>query len=534
MNKSKSWALSISLLLTILALIIWTFSLQVTNLSLNGFGIISSFPIIFFVALGALIIANILLWKSAEQNKLLLWLQLIILVMMLWLTPVLISGNSNLYLANNEAYSFWTYVDYLKSYGHIQSSALYYFDWPGAWLINYATSSICNIGRDALVLVTPVLWHLVILPFMYLFLRNVFNERRQFIWAGMLLFVLISFGITRPNSEEYGFFLLLVLLSLITMPHFQQHGELPDKYICIILVLGALVITHLLSAVTGLLLLIGAVIFRNWKQKTIIILGIVMIASWLIYCATGTFARDLPKLFSQIFQIDTAFNSLALRTTIGSQEHQFAVNLKFAPIVIVLILACIGVLSLRKHLYSWVDKFIIFNIFGEIIIGFSAIGYGVITLLERLFTFGTPLFVYYAVKVLEYKKGKLVFSIIMICLVPLFFIYNYETAAGDIVTPPLLAADHYLTSNVNSNIKVITTVDRERLGYEALGTDTPYSYLAYHYIALSPLYKGYYEDFYNDPMFVERVKSVLDNNNFGIIYANSEVSIYFSPFINLK
>ena len=67
----------ISVLLTIVALVLWSCGIIQAKLDIGFFGLIHSFPIIFFISLGILTIASAILWVSKENHGKLLFFQLL-------------------------------------------------------------------------------------------------------------------------------------------------------------------------------------------------------------------------------------------------------------------------------------------------------------------------------------------------------------------------------------------------------------------------------------------------------------------------
>ena len=54
------------------------------------YGLISSFPSVFFVALAILAIAAVVLWRCKERHNLLSTLQILLLIVSLYLTPLIL------------------------------------------------------------------------------------------------------------------------------------------------------------------------------------------------------------------------------------------------------------------------------------------------------------------------------------------------------------------------------------------------------------------------------------------------------------
>ena len=100
----------ISILLTIIALLLWLHSIVYARFEIGHWGLISGLPVTFFVALALLTVASAILWVSKEKHGKLLCLQLLIFISALNLVP-LITGGSPPFI--NHGYRNLGYVDYI-------------------------------------------------------------------------------------------------------------------------------------------------------------------------------------------------------------------------------------------------------------------------------------------------------------------------------------------------------------------------------------------------------------------------------------
>jgi hypothetical protein len=87
----------ISFLLTIIALILWSFSITQANFEIGKYGIIGGFPALYFIALGLLTIASAVLWTSKGNHWKLLLVQLSFLVFSIFSAHLLVGGAQSLY-----------------------------------------------------------------------------------------------------------------------------------------------------------------------------------------------------------------------------------------------------------------------------------------------------------------------------------------------------------------------------------------------------------------------------------------------------
>ena len=66
----ETWSVKrVSILLTIIAFILWSYSTLQAKLNIGSLGLITSFPVTFFIALGFLAIASAVLWLSKEKHE---------------------------------------------------------------------------------------------------------------------------------------------------------------------------------------------------------------------------------------------------------------------------------------------------------------------------------------------------------------------------------------------------------------------------------------------------------------------------------
>ncbi|MDD5016285.1 MAG: hypothetical protein PHW73_14520, partial [Atribacterota bacterium] len=156
----------LSIILTIIALILWSYSVSQSRLVVDDFGLLNSFPITYFIALAILTIASFILWRSKENHNGLLFLQLSILIASLWLIPILIGGE------HREGANFAAYFDasYVIENGHLNTSIYWYHEFPVAWTFFAEIFDVCGITDATLMSkIVPFAWQFIYLPLVYVF-----------------------------------------------------------------------------------------------------------------------------------------------------------------------------------------------------------------------------------------------------------------------------------------------------------------------------------------------------------------------------
>ena len=281
----------ISILLTIIALGLWSHSILSARFEVGHLGLISGLPITFFVALGFLTLASAILWMSEEKHGKLLGLQLVLLVSALWLVP-LATGGSPAFL--NHGYRNLGFVDYIVRNGDFGS--IWYLNWPGAFIVPAMLVKVGSVNFEPILGVTPFFLNLLYLLPLYVFLKNTLGDARSnYVWAGCWLFSLAQWTGQGYFSSSQGaaFFLLLSLLALITSPPIWQKGfNAFSLRLMIVIVFAALVVTHLLTALAALGILAGFCVVRLDKRMALVLIAcLVLLAAWSL-TETKSFAQS--------------------------------------------------------------------------------------------------------------------------------------------------------------------------------------------------------------------------------------------------
>ena len=160
----------ISLILTSVALLLWSLSLIQAELNIGFYGLIHSLPVIFFIALIVLTISSFILWRLPQNHSTLLCFQLCLLIIMLWLTPVLVGSNS---VFMDMSYSFFfSYIDYIDQFGHLNPASLWYHNWPGMCILQSIFVNITGVNNlDTIAFFGTFLMQFLVLLPLYLFFK---------------------------------------------------------------------------------------------------------------------------------------------------------------------------------------------------------------------------------------------------------------------------------------------------------------------------------------------------------------------------
>ncbi len=284
-------AKQISILLTIIALILWAYSITQVELNIGLYGLIHSFPITFFIALGILTIASVILWISKESHQRLLFLQLLILIASLWLLPLLIGSRP----FPGDAHRNLNLINAVVEGGHIFYD--WYLFWPGAFILFPMVVKLGAVNLQPIMNMSAFFMQLFYLLPLYAFLRNLLGENKiNYCWGGLWIFSLANWvGEGYFSAQGTAYFLLLVLLALVTTPSFWERNSKSFVLLSLTVVtFAAMSITHLLTSLTALCILaVLCVVKRSKRLAPVVVVCFFLIISWDIIGSGGYITKQI-------------------------------------------------------------------------------------------------------------------------------------------------------------------------------------------------------------------------------------------------
>jgi len=343
----------ISVLLTIIALLLWSYSVLHARFEIGYFGLIHGLPVTFFIALAFLTIASAILWVSREKHGKLLCLQLLILVSAVWLIPSVTGGSTP--VANHD-YRNLGFIDYITREGHFNTAVDSYLSWPATFITSASISNIALVNLEALVDkgLVPFLMQLLYLPPLYVFLKNTLGEERSnYCWLGCWLFYLAQWvPHVHLNPQGFGFFLLLTFLALITNPKiWQRYTESFRLLSLIVIIFAALAVTHLLTSLAFLCILIVLYLVKREKRVVLVIMAcVILVACWNLTGARGIVEEKVEGggAYWELLVFEPGLiveREVALRVS-GSQSHIAITNIRLLFSSIFALIGLAGVILL--------------------------------------------------------------------------------------------------------------------------------------------------------------------------------------------
>ncbi len=442
----------ISAILTIVSLILWSYSIVQAELNIGFLGLIHSFPITYFVSLGILTIASAIAWISKEDCTKLLFIQLSLLVVSFWLVPVLIGGTSPF---TNHIYRDFGNADYIIRHGHFDPEVLDYLNWPGAQMLLAIAIEILGLNSipHGFLANSTFFMMILILITLYAFLNNIFSRKqsKKHIWAVLWVFCIGCIGGPVYFSPP-GIGFLLILYSLILITALERENIKPiGIQVCIILVNAALTFVHLLTALYGLSIVITLYIYKRSIAISFILLLVVFIAAWQIYIATSYFSYKLPIFLESALDLDALSSSIFDRGIAGNDSHKIVNGIRsYYTLLLVAMAGCGGILAYKFKKVNPNDMMMLVML-GAILITTIGVGaaYGGFHIITRMLIFILPILAYFTVKWLDFRRLRFIFIAFLLIALPLHFISYYGNQTYDYLSPSYIRSLNFFENGTS-------------------------------------------------------------------------------------
>lgn len=527
-----------SILLTAIAIILWSLSLIHAELNIGFYGLIHSFPVTFFIALFTLTIASFSLWRLPQNHGTLLCFQLCWLIVMLWLTPVLIGSNS---VFMDMTYSFFfSYTDYIDRFGHLNPASLWYHNWPGMCILQSMFVNITGINNLDIIAFfgTFLMQFLVLLP-LYLFFKYTIG-RNNYHWAALWIFYLGNWiGQIYVSPQGMAFFLLMLLITVLIKAGLVKEGNVTvAERLKAVMFMASLAVTHILTSIAGFLSIAALWITKKSKLVSILIIAAVFIIAWTMYGASTQFEYQLPIFLDRAFRLDTLFTGFFTgSSTTSSPSHTSINTLRILFSALFCVIGLGGVILSRKFKEK-ADSTILALAIVAIFMTFT--GLYTFELIMRTYMFVLVPIGYFGVRLLNARITSGILCLALLIALPMHVITHYGNAVRDTVPRGEIAYWHFIQDNTQGGYLIGGLRPRE------------YSYAGYYKVDFQQLewnnglfiseyikndrpqyfnvgrYEQSIQEFnYDDMRVIPEARARLkESTHYNLIYANQDVDLY--------
>jgi hypothetical protein len=528
--------------------VLWAISIIQSSFNIGLYGLIHSYPVIYFVSLGVLTIASLLLWTATENHPRVLCLQLCLFILMVFLPPVIIGANP--------VSTWWTYgilypnSDYIAQTGHFNTNLTFDVyslwsmqNWPGAFFFEAIVMKIAGANTaDFVALYSPVIMQFLILPPMYLFFKNTIPQPNHR-WAACWLFFLANWTAQLYLCPQaIGMLLLVTLLALLSKTaSWQNETASAGQQFSIMLILAGLSVTHMLTSIVAFLSTIALGFTRLIKGFNLSILAGMLIAFWTVYGAVSQLELSLPGYIERAFRLDLIFHLSALSSSgTASASYMGVAYGRYLFTALVALTGITGFLFSRKY-RDKADKAVLSLLVPAFLILFSML-YGA-EFWARVFLFSLIPVSYFGVKMLRSRFGTTLLSLLILLALPMSTVAHYGFAATDYEPPAERAYWHFMAKNsivgdVFGGTRIYypdytySKYYLDEAGWENGALVFPVeSGNGVQYIHTGTVDEAVYEFTRNDCTSAPEMKDRLDNSPYySRIYANPDVELYFRQY----
>ena len=472
-----SWlkdARRLSISLTIVAVILYSYSLTQARFEIGFFGSIHSLPLSFFIALSLLTIASAILWASSQPHGKLLFLQLGLSIMALHLTMLAIGGIGASQPNASGLYSEVGLSEYIFRIGHFSPTppGLWRLNWPGAIILNTAIMLVLGIDDANFILTLNIfIWILLTTPLVYLFLRSTIGKDRvNYCLAGTWIFFLANWFLYYLMPSFIGYLLLLVIMILLAQCLLQKRQSLSFPYsLSLILILLVLPATHLLTSLVALSMLLALYAVRRAKVSGLAMILAISLALWSMYVTAAFFEWRLPLFVEQVksaFRLDIIWELGVTERIVGSEARQAVTQLRvwFAALFCVIGVAG-GITALKDRKISSSDKFVLAAAIGMLTMPLIISEAYEWELIQRAYIFMVPVIAYFGVKLLNHKTTAIILTVLLVVALPLKFISFHGNAIVDYVSPAEIRGVYFVHERHTTQSYVTGNIVHFPLGF---------------------------------------------------------------------
>ena len=421
----------------------WTAAILASRLSLGGFGLIGGLHPAWYAAV-ALAVAGMLAAIATRRHSVLLTAYAIAILVMIVATGMLLERGPRFpYI-----YQSYTYGEQIVRTGAIDYSYAY-ASWPGWHVATAVVVGASGIDPDVLLTWLPLWLALVTLAALMALLRRYRLPGNQR-WLAVALAVTAFISPAYPLPGTMAF-ILLVFLVAIMLEEYVGRARSARGRAGILLLFAALVVTHLLTSIVGLIAVIGvsilAVVAYRRRPGTAAIFGAALIAAYLLYVAVTITAALLPQQVEAMLDLDRLIGSIFGRTTTavagGSADHTRVVLVRIGYVVGMAGLGALGglvAIARRTQLRRWAMP-TAWTAAGLASLGVGAYGGEI---LARGSTLAAPGSIGLASWLARVRPGRILLAEVILVAALLSPVNHFGSELFDYVRPTEIAADRVL------------------------------------------------------------------------------------------
>jgi hypothetical protein len=269
-------------------------------------------------------------------------------------------------------------------------------------------------------------------------------------WFAVALAVTAFLSPAYPVPGATAFILVVFLVAILLQEYVGRARSVRGRA-GILVLFAALVVTHLLTSLVGLIAVIGvsilAVVAYRRRPGPAALFGGALIAAYLLYVAVSVTAALLPQQIEAMLDLDRLFGSIWGKTAAGvaggSADHTRVVLVRIGYVVGIAGLGALGglvAIALRTPLRRWVMPT------AWIAAGLAGLGVGAYggEILGRGATLAAPGSIGLASWLARVRAGRILLAEVILVAALLSPVNHFGNELFDYVRPTEIAADRVL------------------------------------------------------------------------------------------
>ncbi len=580
---TDEWLVLASSTLTGLSILFLTLGLATADLDLSQFGLIPSFSIVFLIGLVMLPLASSCLWFIDRRLDGVIAGQLVLLIAALWLSPYVLESTVRF----RSGYKNFAAVDWLLRGNWFDAQDVVYHNWPLFPSVMAGVAKMLPVSSEALMGLFPFAASIAYIVPLVVLLR-IFHPSGNRWWAGIWFFYLFNWtGQDYFSPQAFALLLYLCLLALLAYISARRDGEFDVGSTALVLVLyGAIVLTHLLTALIAFATLGALMLARRLKHWPLLAAAAAMLLSWQMYGAFEYFDTSHNRLLDSLLSPQDFFNLNVGGRLAGTPEHTVVGRLRMLATVLAFALAGLGfwvwtrdhglhrrdgvpyVRGLRgafrpleqgdgdQHLTPLAVVFAVVSLLGLLVLA-PMYAYGG-EMLIRVLLFSLPALAILVVIAVQWRPAAMLVVALFAVMAPLHIVVHYGNESYDYVSPKEIDGFRFVIEELGpaniyggypagawQNTKTLDWRYSVRPGKkekpDIQGYLSPEQFRWRHddwpiFVALSRGDGAAAHLFYNEPTFLEDARRAIERRcNFELVFGNEDFTLYrWRPSCNAR
>jgi hypothetical protein len=421
--------------LTATAVVLIAASLLASRLRLDGYGLAGSLPVTYYLGLACLPVASAVLWTRPRGGVLLVG-QLVLFVLVVWLTPLLLEGTPRF----RTSYTSYGYVDPIVRGFGLMPGRFFYHNWPAFPVLFAEVVSTFRIPPLTLMGWFPALVMLAYLVPLGALLRLVGEAVRGRVpfacIAGLWLVVVFDWtgqDYFSPQAISYLMFLCwLLLLAWIALRRAGRFG--PLETLVTLGLFALIVLTHVLTAMLAIGVLAALTVAGMLRRPSLVVTTTLLFLGWQVYVAAPFYGFYGPNLVAALLAAPDFLTVNLANRIAGSPAHESVATLRVATAVVAFGLGALGVARfLVRRPIPAETRFAVAALLGIAILAPISVYGG--EMLIRVLLFSLPMIAILVVRAFDATALRIALAAALVVFAPLQLVTHYGNELYDYVSP---------------------------------------------------------------------------------------------------